>query len=146
MYMNICTRIVFWPFLGNAPKAWTSREAREVIEETSLEVSFQEYPNWLEMLSQKFSTRELSESSNSDSQAEKDVHQKTSQSSLKPLKGSKSGGVKKAKYGNKKQIERWDFFDPTAAFVSGILNDALKPSEVEKITCYRKLIGNTRGV
>ena len=75
-----------------------------------------------------------------------DVHQKTTQSSSKPLKGTKFGGVKKAKNGNKKQIERWNFFDPTAAFVNGIQSDARKPNEVEKITCYCKLIGKTRGV
>ena len=87
-----------------------------------------------------------SESSNTDSQQEADVCQKITQSSSKSLKGTKNGKVKKAQYGKKKQIERWDFFDPTAAFTNGIQSDALKPTEVEKITCYRKLIGNTCGV
>ena len=83
----------------------------------------------------------LSESNNTDSQQEADVRQTPTQSSTKSMKG-----VKKAKYGNKKKIERWDFFDPNAAFTNGIQSDALKPSEVKKITCYRKLIGNTRSV
>ena len=87
-----------------------------------------------------------SESSNPDSQQEADVCQKITQSSQKSLKGTKNGGVKKAKFGAKKQIEQWDFFDPTAAFTNGIQSDTRKPTEVEKITCYRKLIGNTRGV
>ena len=119
-----------------------SREGeREVIEETSSEARFQDDPDWFQTLNQKFATSMLSESNNTDSQQEADVRQTPTQSSTKSMKG-----VKKAKYGNKKKIERWDFFDPNAAFTNGIQSDALKPSEVKKITCYRKLIGNTRSV
>ena len=74
----------------------------------------------LQTLNQKFLSSAPSESSNPDSQAETDVRKATSQSLSKPLKGAKSGGVKRAKNSNKKQIERWDFFDPTAAIVNGI--------------------------
>ena len=37
-------------------------------------------------------------------------------------------------------------FYPNAVFTNGIQSDARKPTEVEKITCYRKLIGNTCSV
>ena len=77
-------------------------------------------PDWLPTLNQKFATSAPSESSNPDSQQEADVCQKITQSSQKSLKGTKNGGIKKAEYGNKKQIERWDFFDPTAEFTNGI--------------------------
>jgi hypothetical protein len=50
------------------------------------------------------------------------------------------------KLAGKKQIERWDFFNPVAAFTQGVQSDVRKPSEVQKITQYRKLIGNTRSV
>ena len=78
---------------------------------------------------------------------EADVCKTPVKSAKAPVRATKNGGVnKKSKFGSKKQIERWDFFNPTAAFTTGVQSDSRQPTEVEKITPYRKLIGNNRGV
>ena len=150
MYMINCTRVVFFIILGNGSKASTSRKAEvEVIEETASEAgSYQEDPDWLATINQKFATTTPppSESSNTNSEQEVNVRQTYVKSQKKSLTGVKNGGVKKAKATSKKQIERWDFFNPVAAFTQGVQSDVRKPGEVQKITQYRKLIGNTRSV
>ena len=78
---------------------------------------------------------------------EADVCKAPPKSTKTPLKSTKNGGIaKKFKFSAKKGIEKWDFFNPTTAFVDGIQSDSRKPTEVQKITPYRKLIGNNRWV
>ena len=141
----------FFIILGNASKASTSRQAEvEVIEETSLEAgSYQEDPDCLiQSINKKFATSAPpSESSNTNSEQTVDVCKKNVESPKKSIGGAKNGGVvKKSKLGDRKKIERWDFFNPNEAFTNGVQSDIRKPSEVQKITQYRKLIGNTRSV
>ena len=137
-------------FLGNASKATTSREVEEddFIEETSSELSYTDDPDWIASINQKFATSATSsESSHSESQQEETLCQAPAKPQEKSLKGTKNGGVgKRSKFASKKQYEKWDFFDPSAAFTSGVESDVRKPTQVQKITCYRKLIGNKKAV
>ena len=51
-------------------------------------------------------------------------------------RGTKNDGVKKSKLGGKKQIERWDFFDPNAAFTNGVQSDVR--TVLQLITLWEK--------